>query len=133
MENYKEALTIWESLNKEEQLFVTPSGLFVDSQRLICRFVHYEHNELAGFIDAYQLKKSRTAFLVVAVSEKYRRKGIAKSLMYKVEQELIRKDYHRIDYVVNKDNLSSISLANSCNYSFLGEKEDKVIFRKYLR
>ena len=133
MESYKEALAIWELLNKREQLLVAPSGLFVDSQRLICRFIHYENNNLAGFIDAYRLKKSHTAFLVVAVLEEYRRKGIAKNLIYKIEQELIRKDYHKIDYISKKDNIPSISLANSCNYSFIGEKKDKVVFRKYLR
>ena len=135
---YREALFIWNNLSEQEKLWVTPHGCFVDSPRLICRFIKYINNKPVGFIDAYNLKqlkddnykKPQVAFIVIAVLEKYRHQGIASELMKELENKLQNKGYKCLEYIVNKENKLSIIFALKHNFKFIKETETQEFFKK---
>jgi hypothetical protein len=61
---YKQVLDIYNKLPKEQQLYVAPSGKFVDSPRLLDRYVLEKQK---GFIEAYKTSSPEEAFVTLAV------------------------------------------------------------------
>jgi hypothetical protein len=82
---YSDAKSVYDSLSDKDKKLVSPSGRFVDSPALVYRYVHKVDNAVAGFIDCYKYNGSSSisAFIVYAISLRFRGKGISKILLDK--------------------------------------------------
>jgi GNAT superfamily N-acetyltransferase len=76
--DYKKVLNIYNKLPKEQQLYVAPSGKFVDSPHLLDRYILERQK---GFIEAYKTANPSEAFITLAVAPEFRGKGLGKKLI----------------------------------------------------
>lgn len=74
----------------------------------------------------------------IAVSEKYRRQGIAERIMNFLDKEAVKRNCENITLEVAENNLSAISLYEKCGYTAVGNRKgfyggiDAVIMEKRL-
>ena len=105
---YKKVLDIYNKLPKEQQLYVAPSGKFVDSPRLLDRYVLEKQK---GFIEAYSTQNPEEAFITLAVDPEFRGKGLGKRLVNESLNRLKNKGIKNILYKVDNENKASKNLA----------------------
>lgn len=105
--NYKKVLDIYNKLPKEEQLYVAPSGKFVDSPHLLDRYILERQK---GFIEAYKTSNPSEAFVTLAVDPKFRGQGLGKKLIDNSLRRLKNKGIKNIIYKINNANQTSKNL-----------------------
>lgn len=111
---YKDSKEIYDSLYSDEKLYVSPRGNFIDSPYLAFRYVKKINGENAGFIEAYDFKsKEGTVYVVLAVKDKYRHKGIAKELLSKAIKGCKKLGYKIVMYELNAENIASKNFISS--------------------
>ena len=110
--DYKKVLNIYNKLPKEQQLYVAPSGKFVDSPRLLDRYILEKQK---GFIEAYKTSNPSEAFVTLAVSPEFRGKGLGKKLINESLLRLKDKGIKNIIYKVDNKNKASKALAEYFN------------------
>lgn len=109
---YKQVLDIYNKLPKEQQLYVAPSGKFVDSPRLLDRYILEKQK---GFIESYKTSNPEEAFVTLAVSPEFRGQGLGKKLINESLLRLNDKGIKNIIYKVDNNNKASKSLAQYFN------------------
>lgn len=109
---YKEVLNIYNKLPKVQQLFVAPSGNFVDSPRLLDRYILEKQK---GFIEAYKTDNPDEAFVTLAVDPEFRGKGLGKKLINESLSRLKDKGIKNVIYKVDNKNKASKALAEYFN------------------
>lgn len=109
---YKQVLDIYNKLPKEQQLYVAPSGKFVDSPRLLDRYILEKQK---GFIEAYKTSSPEEAFVTLAVQPEFRGQGLGKKLINESLLRLNDKGIKNIIYKVDNNNKASKSLAQYFN------------------
>lgn len=109
---------IIKSLSKEDSDHVG-GGYWVNSDHVIYRKVHYVNKEPVGFIDVYELPRSKNIGMVIlAVDGKYRGQGIAR----RMSSEMIRhfkskkSNIEKLRWLVDVDNMASARLAESLGF-----------------
>lgn len=105
---YKKVLDIYNKLPKEQQLYVAPSGTFVDSPKLLDRYVLEKQK---GFIESYSTQNPEEAFITLAVDPEFRGKGLGKRLVNESLNRLKNKGIKNILYKVDNENKASKALA----------------------
>lgn len=110
--DYNKVLNIYNKLPKEQQLYVAPSGKFVDSPRLLDRYILEKQK---GFIEAYKTDNPDEAFVTLAVDPSFRGQGLGKKLINESLLRLKDKGIKNIIYKVDNDNKASKTLAEYFN------------------
>lgn len=111
---YNDSKEIYDSLYSDEKLYVSPRGNFINSPYLAFRYVKKINNVNAGFIEAYDFKsKEGTVYVVLAVKEKYRHRGIAKELLSKAVKECKKLGFKTLIYELNAENVASKKFISS--------------------
>lgn len=110
--DYKKVLNIYNKLPKEQQLYVAPSGKFVDSPRLLDRYILEKQK---GFIEAYKTDNPDEAFVTLAVDPSFRGQGLGKKLINESLLRLKDKGIKNIIYKVDNGNKASKTLAEYFN------------------
>ena len=86
-------------------------------------FGAFSEGELAGYIGGRTIA-GETEIFNVAVSPKFRRKGIAKALIEKFIEAARKKDTQVIFLEVRTSNLPAITLYEKCGFVFCGIRKD---------
>lgn len=89
-----------------------------------------ENEELIGFVWSYPMKNPfETVFHVAYISTKtmYRRRGIGKRLLKKVEEAAIEQAITQVELIVGANNKRAIEFYSNCHYS-----SERYILRKPL-
>ena len=131
---FADVLKVYDSLSREDQLLVSPSGKFVDSPNLVSRIIKYNNvNEPVGFAEAYKFNGTSTnsVYVVIAVNEHYRSLGIGQQLLRDLCNDCFNKNYNTIIYKCNVDNLASYKLAESMGIQVTGQTKNQVTFKLY--
>ena len=110
--DYKKVLNIYNKLPKEQQLYVAPSGKFVDSPHLLDRYILEKQK---GFIEAYKTSNPSEAFVTLAVAPEFRGQGLGKQLINESLSRLKDKGIKNIIYKVDNKNKASKTLAEDFN------------------
>ena len=105
-----------DKLNKNDLYYIC-NGEFKDSPYVVYRDIYYENNQPVGFIDVYSFDKNNM-YIVLAVLEEYRGKGIAQQLISKMEHNINVKSIKYIVWKTDKDNIVSQKLALKMGYKF---------------
>lgn len=124
--DYKKVLDIYNKLPKEQQLYVAPSGKFVDSPRLLDRYILERQK---GFIEAYKTSNPSEAFVTLAVSPEFRGQGLGKKLINESLLRLKDKGIRNIIYKVDNKNKASKALAQYFNSEPDEVTEDYSIYK----
>lgn len=102
--DYNKVIDIYNKLPKSQQLMVAPNGTFVDSPKLLDRYILYKQK---GFIEAYKTDNPEEAFVTLAVDPQHRGKGLGKQLINEELQRLSKKGIKNILYKINNKNIPS--------------------------
>ena len=86
-------------------------------------FGAFSEEELAGYIGGRTIA-GETEIFNVAVAPKFRRKGIAKTLIEKFIETVRKKDTQVIFLEVRSSNLAAITLYEKCGFVFCGLRKD---------
>lgn len=124
---YSDAKRIYDSLSDEDKKFVSPNGRFVDSPALAYRYIHKVGKDVAGFIDCYKYngKSTTSAFIVYAVSSKFRGKGISKILLDKAVVGCRAKGYKKLIYKCDSKNTASAKAAESYGFKLVKSSKNQ--------
>lgn len=117
---FKDIKNIVDSLSDEE-LYYIGNGEFVDSPNTKYRLVYLVNNDPAGFIDVYKQINTEYHFIEIAIKKKYRRKGLAESL---VKRMLLEYHGRPLMWSCKKNNKASIALANKLKFMLNNNKSD---------
>lgn len=124
--DYNKVLSIYNKLPKEQQLYVAPSGRFVDSPRILDRYILEKQK---GFIEAYKTDNPSEAFVTLAVSPEFRGQGLGKKLINESLLRLKDKGIKNIIYKVDNKNKASKALAQYFNSEPEEVTEDYSIYK----
>lgn len=122
---YSNAKAVYDSLSDEDKKFVSPNGRFVDSPSLAYRYIHKSGKDVAGFVDCYKYngKSTTSAFIVYAVTAKYRGKGISRILLNKAVSGCKALGYKKLIYKCEAKNIASSKAAQA--FGFKPTRETK--------
>jgi ribosomal protein S18 acetylase RimI-like enzyme len=131
---YQDSLSVYNSLNKDEKLYVAPRGRFVDSPSLVYRYVYKVNNKAVGFIEIYKYngKSKTTGFASIAVSPKFRGKGISKILLDNAIKNLKSLGYKKLVYNADTNNIPSNKTAEKMNFELKHAGNDYNSYEKIL-
>lgn len=122
---FKDAEKVAKQLSKKDLKYIcNSSGVFVDSPRVIYRDIFYVKDVSngfipVGFIDVYKFGNDiKLGFIVLAVLKEYRGKGLASTMVKKLEEEIEAPDVKYLLWRVDKENKASIALGKSLGYQF---------------
>lgn len=94
------------------------------------RFVIDLHNNPIGFIDLFDYN-TKDVSVGVIIAKNYRDKGFAKEALILIsDYALITLGLKKIKASIQKDNLVSVKLFNSCGFTFASQKESLQYFVK---
>lgn len=119
--------------------FVPPLEEYLDVDNYInkilknaVRFECWDGVELVGFVAAYcNDRVSKTGFVtLVSVDRLHGRRGIAQTLLGKMERHCIKSGFKKITLEVYKDNLPAIRLYEKCGFVFEKESGGSIIMFK---
>ena|GEM_PF-2884440 len=123
-DNFAGCLQVYNSLSEQEKKWF---GKFTDGEKFT---VHRKLIEIdgdpAGFIEVGDCRFiiggiKGDCIIYVAVSAKYRRRGIGFRLVNEVVQNFRENGFKVLTYRVNKNNIASIKLAEKCGLERLPE------------
>lgn len=125
---FTEVLSIYNSLSKQEQLYISPKGKFIDSPNVVYRRVYYVNNKVAAFAELYDSSKlpggiDGDVFFSLAVNPKYRGKGLGKSCLYDALDWFDASDFKSFTYRVDQANIASVKLAEGAWLKKLPQEE----------
>ncbi len=86
-------------------------------------FVAVEGKDVLGYIGAWNTKTDYS-IISIAVDPNYRRSGIAKALIKKIEEDCYNKGLYAISLEVAEDNLPAISLYRSQGYMITNARKN---------
>lgn len=120
MKNYKDKLSVFNSLTNEEKKWTAPNGYKnIDDNIILYSYIEYKDNTPVGFIDVYNLTGDPSiGEVVLAVNPKYRKQGIAKKLLNKALTAKYPNENTDLRYTVFNDNIKSKNLINNFYFSF---------------
>lgn len=134
---FKEAEKVVKQLSEKDLRYIcNSSGVFVDSPRVIYRDIFYIKDKSrefkpVGFIDVYKFgNDTKLGFIVLAVIDSYRGKGIASQMVRKMEEEINAPDVKYFLWRADKNNKASIALGKSLGYQFYQYHGDEMDFYK---
>lgn len=103
--SFKDVKAIYDSLPREQQLLVSPSGRFVDSPNLVLRTVDPGN----GFAEAYKIPGNK-AFVTVAVAPDAQGNGKGMELLHNTIARANAEGIGRLVYRLNSNNNASRAL-----------------------
>ena len=115
------------NLSTEDLLHIC-NGTFKCSSYTKYRLCLIIDKRSVGFIEIYNLPGEEYEFIVIAISKEYRGKGYSSVLLDKLFNEYENK--YPYLWRCDKDNFSSINLANKYNFVKISETETKYEFLK---
>lgn len=124
--NYKKVLDIYNKLPKEQQLYVAPSGKFVDSPHLLDRYILERQK---GFIEAYKTANPSEAFITLAVAPEFRGQGLGKKLINESLSRLKDKGIKNIIYKVDNANQSSKNLVEYFSQDIIDKGDNYTTYK----
>ena len=135
-EGYYDTLDIVNSLSKDDQKYMFPSsGKWVDSDKILYRYVKKVDGKPVGFIDLYPYKldpKATMANIGIAVKPDYQHQGISKELLDKAV-EWAKKNNYDLWYAVDIDNKKSLGAAIKYGFKLVDRTDDSIYLKLKLR
>lgn len=117
--DYEDIIKICSNLSQDEFKKITFYDTYRDSQFVIKRIIHHEGMDPVGFLDVYHFpSRPEIAQIVIAVDNKYRGQGIARSMVNELLSSNLEAN-HNFDmyyWTAHQDNYASQSLALSCGF-----------------
>lgn len=133
---YQEAKNLYDGLMKKEQKWVSPSGRYVNSSKLVFRLGKYVDTKLAGFIDVYYFPEHKKkgqildknsnikdGFITIAVDKKHRGEGIARELIERAINKAKKLGFDSLTYETAYKNKASINFINMLDIGFKNESK----------
>ena len=130
---YTDALNVYNSLNRNVQLWVAPNGRFVDSPLVKYRDVGYQNQtNPACFIEWYDTSPDE-AFIIYAVKPEFQGHGISQILLKAAANDAASHGKKKLIYRVSKDNIKSIKAAIKFGFKEKENGKEDIIFEYSLR
>lgn len=113
--NYEDALKIFNTLSDDEKWLVCPKrGIYVDAKKFLI-YRHVIKNK--GFIDLYPYNNNnKIGFVILAVSPKYRGKGITQELIKQCIKDCPKLGIKKIWWRCDSSNAASYKSALKCGF-----------------
>lgn len=126
---YEESLSVYNSLSDNEKKMVCPRGRFINSPLTLIRLSNKQ-----GFCEIYKYNGDPTiGFICLAVSPKYRHKGVADRLLQHAIRESIKKGIRKLIYRVVKSNKPSKTIAIRNGFSLESQSKTELTYCRILK
>lgn len=131
---YKYAKIVYNNLSDEEKLLVSPRGHFVDSDKILYRYIEFDNKKPVGFIDVYKYNgtSNTTGFIVLAVIPSHRGSHIGAYLIYKAIDSCKRLGLKKLIYRVDNSNTHSILIAERTGFNKVYQTKQQSVYEKIL-
>ena len=120
MKNYKEKLAIFNSLSDLEKV-IACNNEYEDKDDSIITYSKYIKDK--AFIDLDNYMNQDYPYILIIVSPKYRRKGLARELLKETLEYCALNHISKIGYIVDKENIPSRNLIRSFNYDYIIDRD----------
>ena len=132
--SYDDAKKVFESLDRNVQLWVCPSGRYVDSDKVIFRKVLYKDNNPIGFIDCYDFDPEKNnAFVIYAIKPEHQGHGLSQLMLKVAADECSKLGMRKMIYRVDKDNFASIKAAIKFGFEKVADGKEQLVFEFNLK
>jgi GNAT superfamily N-acetyltransferase len=124
-------------MDKEDQLYLTPRhpGVYIDSDKLLFRYVKRLDGIPVGFIDLYPYKLRYIvpcAYITIGVRKEYQHQGISTELLDKAV-EWAKDHNYDLGYAVDTKNKKSLGAALKYGFEITGQNKSSTYLKLKLR